>query len=140
MKFSTRSEYGLRAMVVLAGIEDATPVSLRQIASLEQISEQYLEQIFMDLKKAELVQSIRGAYGGYLFARDASEISIRQILEVLEGPIFHCECLGKDGEQPSCSFKEEPCIVQVVWRRLQDGMDHILEGMNLRDLQQGKYL
>lgn len=140
MKFSTRSEYGLRAMVVLAGIDDATPVSLRQIAALEQISEQYLEQIFIDLKKAELVQSIRGAYGGYLLSRDPADITVREILEVLEGPIFQCECLGKEDGQPSCSFKEEPCIVQVVWRRLQDGMDRILEGMNLKDLQQGKYL
>ena len=137
MKFSTRSEYGLRAMVVLAGIQDKSPLSLRQIAEQERISEQYLEQIFMDLRKAELVQSVRGAYGGYYLARDPADITVKEILEVLEGPIFHYECLSADGQ--GCSFKEGPCLVLVVWRIMQESMTDILQCMNLQGLQEGIY-
>lgn len=139
MKFSTRSEYGLRAMVVLAGNEGGNPLSLRQIAEDEQISEQYLEQIFMELKKAELVLSVRGAYGGYRLSRPAEQITVRQILEVLEGPIVPCECLSQELGFSSCGNKEEACLIQVVWRRLQTGMNEILDNMNLRDLQSGLY-
>lgn len=140
LKFSTRSEYGLRAMVVLAGVRDSSPLSLRQIAETELISEQYLEQIFMDLRKAELVQSVRGAYGGYYLARDPEEITVKEILEVLEGPIFHYECLAGENSTGGCNFKEEPCLVQIVWKRMQESMTDVLDGMNLKGLQEGSYI
>ena len=94
MKLSTKGKYGLKAMFELAvsGNENE-PVPLKYIANRQEISDQYLEQIFSALKKAGLVKSVRGAQGGYFLSKPASEITVADILRVLEGDMAFTECL-----------------------------------------------
>lgn len=84
MKLSTKGRYGLRAMIDLARYSEEEPVSISSIASRQDISERYLEQLVGLLKKAGLVQSIRGATGGYVLAKGAKEISVGDVLRALE--------------------------------------------------------
>ena len=82
MKLSTKGKYGLRAIIDLARFSEKEPVSIGCIATRQKLSERYLEQLFALLKKAGLVKSIRGASGGYVLARDASEISVGDVTAV----------------------------------------------------------
>ena len=87
MIFSTRSTYGLRAMINLAKHEKSGRVSLSAIAQEEKISLKYLERLFADLKKANLIKAIRGASGGYALAKQAKQINIYDIIKALEGKL-----------------------------------------------------
>ena len=97
MKLSTKGRYGLKAMFELSLNHSKGPVSIKSIASKQNIPEQYLEQIFSKLKKANLIKSVRGAQGGYLLSRRASDITVYDILVVLEGPISISDCLSDEG-------------------------------------------
>ena len=136
MKFSTRSEYGLRALTILSESYGQGPVPLRVVAEREQISEHYLEQIFSDLRKADLITSIRGANGGYVLARHPDKLSLLELITALEGEIAPCDCVRADGAE-AC-LRDTPCLVQPVWYRLRDGMNEILNGISLQDVCQGK--
>ena len=87
MRLSMRAEYGVRAMVVLALKFNRGLIPLKEIARKERISYQYLEQIFPLLKKAELVDSVRGRHGGYRLAREPADVSVGDIINAVEGPI-----------------------------------------------------
>ena len=87
MKLSTKGRYGLKAMFELSLTQKNGPVPLRQIAQKQNISEQYLEQIFSALKKAGLIKSVRGAQGGYLLVKEPKDITVGDILIVLEGRV-----------------------------------------------------
>ncbi len=139
MKFSTKGEYGLRSMVVLAKSYGQGPVPIRTIAEVEAISEQYLEQIFIDLRRSRLVESVRGAHGGYVLAREPKAIRISEVLTVLEGPIAPADCVAGDSDQPCCN-RAEPCPTHQVWKKLRDSMVDVLEDITLEDLRTGKEL
>ncbi len=95
MKLSTRGRYALRAMIDLAQIQcnNFKPISLRNISLRQEISLQYLEQLFNKLKKANLVKSIRGAGGGYLLNKEAEKINAGDIIRAVEGPIVLVDCI-----------------------------------------------
>src|SRR5204862_6037732 len=96
MMFSTRTEYGVRVMVELARRNGDGPVSLADIASTEELPLAYLEHLVARLRKAGLVESRRGARGGYLLARPAPDISMAEVVEALEGSIAPIECISED--------------------------------------------
>ena len=87
MKLSTKGRYGVKAMVELAIHYGEQPLSIKSISEKQKISEYYLEQLFSPLRKAKLIKSIRGAQGGYYLSRPPEEITVAQIMNVLEGPI-----------------------------------------------------
>ncbi|UOF88827.1 Rrf2 family transcriptional regulator [Fodinisporobacter ferrooxydans] len=87
MKFSTRGRYGVVLMVDLAMSNGDAPISLKSIAERQNLSEHYLEQLVAPLRNSGLVRSIRGAYGGYTLAKQASEITVGDVIRILEGPI-----------------------------------------------------
>ncbi|MFN2363905.1 MAG: Rrf2 family transcriptional regulator, partial [Halarsenatibacteraceae bacterium] len=93
MKISTRGRYGLRAMIDLAINEEGEAIPLRVIAEREDISEQYLEQLFANLRKSGLVKSVRGAHGGYLLNREPENITAGDVFRVLEGPVSPVDCV-----------------------------------------------
>ena len=93
MRLSTRSEYGLRALVSLVHRQGDQPVPLRVIAEDEGISEQYLEQIFVELRRAGFVLSVRGAKGGYRLARPSQDIRVGDVIRLLEGSLAPYDCL-----------------------------------------------
>lgn len=133
MRISTRGEYGLRAMLVLAGSYKDGPIPLREIAEKEQISEQYLEQLFRELRLNELVISHRGAKGGYVLAQAPDKISVGSVLAVLEGPLAPMECVADGVSSESCRHSGG-CPTRVIWKKLKMAMESVLNGTTLADL------
>ncbi len=130
MRLSTRSEYGLRALVSLVHRQGDQPVPLRVIAEDEGISEQYLEQIFVELRRAGFVVSVRGAKGGYRLARAAEDIRVGDVIRLLEGSLAPYDCL--DDEGPGC-VRQDRCYTRKVWQRLQDSIEDTLGQMSLAE-------
>lgn len=137
MRISTKGRYGLRALFDLAVYQrtkDSRPVSLREISQRQGISEAYLEQLFAPLRHHGLIRSVRGAQGGYILARPASEISVADILEALEGPMAPVDCVREDeGEGEVCS-QVENCVAHLVWLRLRDSIAQTLKSITLEDM------
>jgi len=131
MKVSTRGRYGLRAMVELARHKGEGAIPLRKIAGNQDISEQYLEQLFSNLRKAGLVKSVRGAKGGYLLDDSPENISVKEIITALEGPIAPVECV-LDSEE-FCEY-ENGCVTKILWEKLKTCIDDMLESITLKDL------
>lgn len=132
MKLSTKGRYGLRAMIDLARYSEEEPVSIGSIAMRQGISERYLEQIVAKMKKAGLVKSIRGASGGYVLAKDSSEISVGDILRALEGSLEPVKCAAFFSEE-GC-MASEGCVTKYVWQRINDSINHAVDEMMLDEL------
>ena len=130
MKLSTKGRYGLKAMFELSLNQENGPVPLKFIAKKQNISDQYLEQIFSKLKKSGLVQSVRGAQGGYLLAEDAKEITVGDILTVLEGPISLSDCVLDEDVCENSSV----CVTKVVWEKMKKGIDEVVNSITLQDM------
>ena len=126
MKFSTRTEYGLRALVNLdkAGIK---AVSLSYIAKKEGISLAYLEQIFAKLKKNKIVKAKLGPSGGYILSKSANEINLLQIITVLEGSLAPFSCVEK--VYPACK-----CKIHPVWVNLYKKVQNTLKNIKLSSI------
>ena len=142
MMFSTRAEYGVRVMAHLAKRDDDAPVSLGSIAEAEGLPLAYLEHLAARLRKAGLVESRRGARGGYLLARPAEEISMAEVVEALEGSIAPIECIseGADGHLV-CTRETETdhvCPTKLLWTRVRGSVVRTLEETRLSDLVQEK--
>jgi len=133
MKISTRSRYGLRALVELAICSSDECVPLRTIAQRHGMSDHYLEQLFAPLKKAGIVKSIRGAQGGYKLNRPAESITAGDVLRVLEGTLSPVDCL--EDENAFCAAAScENCNTKSVWEKLYAGMSEVLDTIRLSDL------
>jgi Rrf2 family protein len=130
VKLSTRSRYGVRLMTRLALNHGRGATLMREISRLEGISEKYLGQIIIPLRGAGLVSGRRGAGGGYTLARKPSEISVRDVVEVLEGDISLVPCTG----DPEVCSRRGACAATVVWQRLAEGMSRVLDSYSLKDL------
>lgn len=129
MKLSTRSTYGVRAMLVLALREHSGPVMIRTIADEQSLPINYLEQLMSQLRKANLVTALRGPHGGYQLARAAGDINLEEIVEALEGPLALTECPG-----PGCCGQPEACAVSEVWQEATDALSGALRSVNLAGL------
>ena len=145
MMFSTRAEYGVRVMVELArrGTDAENGcVSLSEIADGDGLPLAYLEHLAARLRKAGLIESRRGARGGYLLARPAEEISMAEVVEALEGSIAPIECIseGADGHLV-CTRETETdhvCPTKLLWTRVRGSVVRTLEETRLSDLIQEK--
>lgn len=132
MKFSTRARYGLRAMLELALNYGKGPVSVKTISENQEISEAYLEQLLALLGKAGLVKSVRGAQGGYLLAQEPAGIRVGDIIRALEGPIAPVDCVKR--KDPLICTRAEKCVSRIVWERIRDAVDEVLDSLTLEDL------
>ena len=132
MKLSTKGKYGLRAIIDLAIFSEKEPVSIGCIATRQKLSERYLEQLFALLKKAGLVKSIRGASGGYVLARDASEISVGDVLRALEGNLEPVRCAAFYSEE-GCMASDE-CVTKYVWQKINDSINKTVNEIKLDEL------
>ncbi|SHJ59388.1 RrF2 family transcriptional regulator [Parasporobacterium paucivorans] len=136
MKLSTKSRYGLRAMVDLAVHADEGPVSLRSVAERQHLSEGYLEQIIAKMKKAGFVTSSRGAIGGYTISRPLKDISAGDIIRTLEGNLKLVDCPGLNEEGPedeTCSGSEL-CVTKYVWEKANAAIDSAFDSITLEEL------
>ncbi|UFT97877.1 Rrf2 family transcriptional regulator [Radiobacillus kanasensis] len=123
MKISTKGRYGLTIMIELARSYGEGPVSLKTIARENHLSEHYLEQLVAPLRNASLVKSIRGAYGGYMLAKEPDQITAGDVIRILEGPITPVE--GIEDEEPA---------KQALWIRIRDAVKNVLDTTTLEDL------
>ena len=132
MKLSTKGHYGLQAMFDLALHHGEGPIPLKNVAGRQDISEHYLEQLIAGLRKAGLVKSLRGAQGGYTLARNPDEITVGDIIRVLEGPLAPLDCVDEDSNC-SCN-RAEDCITRGVWRKVRDSITNVLDSITLGDM------
>ncbi len=138
MLFSTRAEYGVRLMVELGRhAEPDEPVSLGAIAERERLPLSYLEHLVAKLRKAGLVESRRGAHGGYRLGRPAEAIDMLEVVQALEGGIAPMECFHPQPEgKVSCSHETDAdaCATKLLWTRVHGGVSKALSGTTLAEL------
>jgi len=132
MKLSTKGRYGLRAMVDLAANSSGDHVALYSIAERQDISENYLEQVFSILRKAGLVKSVKGAQGGYILADNPSNIKVGTILRALEGNL---SVVDENAEDSSLFSKSaQHCIKLNVWDKINESINRVVDSLTLEDL------
>jgi len=134
MRLSTKGQYGVRAMFDLASHFKDNPVPLRQISEREGISINYLEQLFLKLKKAGLVDSVRGPGGGYLLKKRPKEIRISDIARAVEESLVPISCIESQ-KNPKC-HRINTCIPRLLWKELGEKILGFLDSMTLADLLQ----
>ena len=136
MMFSTKAEYGVRVMAHLANSDDDGPISLGTIADAEGLPLAYLEHLVQRLRKAQLIESRRGAHGGYTLARAPGDISMAEVVSALEGDIAPIECITADADGVLTCVREgsEPCPTKLLWTRVQGGISKALTGTTLAEL------
>lgn len=119
-------------MYELALQYDKEAVSLNIIAERQKVSVNYLEQLIAPLRKKGFVISSRGAQGGYRLARDPAEITVKEILETLEGPLAPSACVI-EGEDDNCS-NADYCVTRLLWERMRESLDEVVRSTTLADM------
>jgi Rrf2 family protein len=133
MRVTTWAEYGVICALHLAKRASATPVTGRDIAAQEKLPADYVEQILLRLRRAEVIKSTRGARGGYMLARPASEISLRDVIHASELETFDVHCISHPVGEDRCSTSHN-CSIRPVWMLLQRKIDDVLSSVSLADL------
>lgn len=135
MRISTKGRYALRLMLDLATYNTGEPVSIKDIAKRQTVSEKYLEQIIAILNKAGYVRSIRGAKGGYMLKKAPEEYTVGMILRLTEGDLAPVECVA--GDVNDCARKEG-CVTIRIWEKLYDAICGVVDNITLADLLEWK--
>jgi len=130
MRMSTKAQYAVRAMVNLNLHSEGQPVSLRDISLRESISLTYLEQLFVKLRRGEIVKSVRGPGGGYLLARPAKDIQVDEIIDSVEESLVPVSCMD---QKNGCAC-EDQCVTHNVWHGLGEKIRQFLSSITLDDL------
>ena len=134
MRMSTRGRYALRAMLDLALYSDEGPVLRHDIATRQEISADYVAQLFQHLCAAGLVKGVKGPGGGYLLAHAPSTIRVGDIVRAVEGPIAAVQCVtATPGNQPTCR-RAEGCTTRLLWVRLSEVIAQFLDAITLKEL------
>ncbi len=131
MRVSTRSDYGLRALIELAGHYGGGPLQSSEIALRRHIPEQYLDQLLTTLRKAGFIRSVRGPSGGHEMVRDPQTISVRDVIESLEGSLSPVAWLD---EPPEMTDHPHACGQREIWERIRDATNEILASYTIADL------
>lgn len=130
MKLSTRCRYGIHAMFDLAQNIGNGPQAIREISVRQIVPEQYLEQIVGVLRREGFVMSVRGAQGGYMLSKPPEEITIGQLLRLLEGPVLMADCI----EDADACVRSGQCPSRLVWERLTQCINDVLDSVTLADM------
>ncbi len=130
MKLSTRTRYGMRAIIELAQYEGKRPLQLKAIADRQDISVKYLEQLMSMLRAAGFVRSVRGSKGGYVLARPPDQVRLSDVFRCLEGPVATTECTS-DGDY---CVRSTDCIARDVWLEVEAAINNVLDSITLADL------
>jgi len=132
LRISTKGHYGLKAMFDLAQHYGTGPVSLKSIAQRQHLSVQYLEQLIAMLKKVGLVESVRGAHGGYALAAPPREIRVGDVVRALEGPVSPVDCV-RETDPKECD-QADYCITRLVWEKIRNSLVQVMDSITLEDL------
>ena len=130
MKLSTKSRYGLRAIIEIAKSYGAQPAKRKIVASNQEISDSYLENILIVLKNNRIIDTTRGINGGYILSRPPKDITVLEIVDALEGPLDLVDCVSSN---TICS-KTETCAARTIWKELSHSWKSILGDMTLQDM------
>ncbi|MBQ6806458.1 MAG: RrF2 family transcriptional regulator [Lachnospiraceae bacterium] len=131
MKISTKGRYALRLMLDLATYNTGEPISLKDVAKRQQISDKYLEQIIAVLNKAGFVRSIRGAQGGYLLKKAPSEYTVGMILRLTEGDLAPVSCVGEESDE--CE-RRNGCVTVRIWEQINEAINGVVDHITLADM------
>jgi Rrf2 family protein len=130
MRISTRSRYGLRLLMELTYHEAGKPVFLNEIARNQDISEKYLSKLVIPLRGAGLIQSARGAHGGYVLGRNPTDINLREVIDCLEGGLGVIDC----ADNPALCPRSADCSSRDVWAGLEKVMRDYCQSMSLAEM------
>jgi Rrf2 family protein len=130
MKISTKIRYGARAMLELASRYGEGTIELKEIAHKENIPPKYLEQVIIPLRTAGLVKSTRGSKGGYSLGRPPSEIYLKDVYEVLEGPVSLVDCLL----DPKVCHRVSSCVTRDIWQEVSEAIGKVFSSITLEDM------
>ena len=134
VKLSTKSEYGLRAMLNIAMNGAGGATSITDISKEEGISVAYLEQLLNKLRREGLLESVRGPKGGYVLSKNWDSITVGDIVKTLDGPLQPAHCVGtKDGLRAACE-KSKGCVPKLVWLKLAKTIGDCLDSITLKEL------
>lgn len=134
---SQRSRYGLKATLLLARERDRAPILVSEIASRERIPRKFLEQILLELNRHGVLRSRRGKLGGYLLARPPQEISLGEIVRILDGPLAPIRCVSVTAYRRCEDCPDEAaCPIRLAMKRVRDATATILDGTTLADVNQ----
>ena len=136
MKLTSKSRYAVMALVDLARFDNINPVSLRDISLRQNISLDYLEQIFSKLKKNQIVRSIRGNQGGYVLSKKPNDIKLTNIFHALDEKVKTVQC--KKDSKKGCNGRATKCITHNLWDELENHINSFFEQKSLKDLIQDK--
>lgn len=135
MKLSKRGEYGLRAMIDLADwMSESEVIQIKDVAAREQIPIKFLEQILLTLKNAGLLQSRMGVGGGYYLARPPEEITLGQIVRILDGPLAPVRCVSKMAYESCGCPDEQTCGLRIAMLDVRNAISNILDNTTLADV------
>jgi Rrf2 family cysteine metabolism transcriptional repressor len=132
IRVSTRGRYALRAMVDLAMHSGEAPVLRQDIAERQDISADYVAQLFRQLRSEGLVEGVKGPGGGYRLAQDAADISVGDVVRAVEGPVAVVHCTLEDDEAP-CN-RVDHCVAHLMWQQLSEVMTEFLDSVTLQNL------
>ena len=130
MKISTKGRYGLRILMDLAIHQSDKPRLIRDIAKSQQISEKYISRLVIALRKAGVVRSVRGVNGGFHIAMKPEDITLLDVIEVMEGPISIVDCVSA----PKKCVHNANCAPREVWCKLNDDIRTLMRGTTLADI------
>ena len=128
MMISTKGRYGLRLILDIAKESQGKPVPIKEISRRQDISDKYLEQIIMQFTKAGLVKSVRGAQGGYILTKPASEITAGEVLRAAEGSLAPVECC-----EIGCDHSGG-CITFGLYKRIKEAVDSVVDTTTIADM------
>ena len=132
IRVSTRGRYALRAMVDVAVNADGRPVLRQDIAERQALSADYVAQLFSDLRRAGLVEGVKGPGGGYRLARDPASITAGDVISAVEGPVAVVGCTVPS-DDPACS-RIDRCVAHTLWKRLSESISELLDSVTIGEL------
>jgi len=130
MKLTTKCRYGIRAVMEIARNYQKGPTKRKDIVEVQTISDSFLENILIDLKHGGIIESIRGAKGGFILKRSPSQITAADVFVALQGPLSLIECL----ENPKVCDRNEKCVVRSMWQDMQDAQEKVLKETTIESL------
>lgn len=123
----------MRAVLDIAQNSNGSPIPLAAISKREGISLLFLEQLFQQLRKGDIVKSVRGPYGGFVLARDPAEITVGEIVRLVEPPLYASSCFDKNESAEECRIADS-CMGHVLWKQLAQHIDSFLDSITVADL------
>jgi Rrf2 family protein len=130
VKLSTKARYGLRAVIEIARQFGGNPSKRKDVAVAQDISDSYLENILIILKNSKIIETTRGANGGYVLCRHPSEISVLEVINALEGPLNLVECI----DSPESCKKSDSCCTRDIWKMMSESWKSTLGKISLQDV------